>query len=171
MKPNAIDKEIWEGIESVYIQDKYKLGMEKYFRDKNPYALQEITAVMLETIRKGYWQPDAAVIKRIAELHARLVIDHKAGCSGFVCDNAKLQAMIQNALKPEMKADYKRQIDSARVGETGEKKKGMELKKEKMSLEKVKELVKENITTVVAVFIILLLFSAAVIVGMARHRK
>ncbi len=171
MKPNAIDKEIWEGIDSVYIQDKYKLNMEKYFRQKNPYALQEITAVMLETIRKGYWQPDAAVIKRIAELHARLVIDHKAGCSGFVCDNAKLQAMIQNALKPEQKADYKRQIDSARMGETGEKKKGMELKKEKMSLNQVKELVKENMTTVVAVFIILLLFSAAVIVGMARHRK
>lgn len=171
MKPNAIDKEIWEGIDSVYIRDKYKLGMEKYFRDKNPYALQEITAVMLETVRKGYWQPDAAVIKRIAELHARLVIDHKAGCSGFVCDNAKLQAMIQNALKPEQKADYKRQIDSARVGETGEKKKGMELKKEKMSMSKVKELVKENMTTVGVVFIILLLFSAAVIVGMARHRK
>ena len=53
MKPEAIDAEIWQGYHDIYVNDKLNLGIHQFFEGKNPYALQEMTAVMLETIRKG----------------------------------------------------------------------------------------------------------------------
>jgi len=94
MKPAEIDTELWEGLNDVYIKDTQNLGMEKYFRAKNPFALQEMSAVMLEAIRKGYWKPDQKTIKNLANLHAGLIKDFKPGCSVFVCDNVKLRNMI-----------------------------------------------------------------------------
>ncbi len=41
MKPKAIDKELWDDIYRVYVQDKYKLGTKTFFEQKNPAALQQ----------------------------------------------------------------------------------------------------------------------------------
>lgn len=170
MKPKAIDEELWDGLYEVYIKDKYQLGIEKFFREKNPYALQEITAVMLEVVRKGYWQPGEQVVKDIAALHAQLVKDHKAGCSVFVCNNAKLREMISQKLNPELKKDYLEQINSARLAKPSEKKEGMQLEKEKLDFNKVKEKVRENISIVIAMLAIVGLVIVAVISG-ARMKR
>ena len=34
MKPKAIDKELWDDIYRVYVQDKYKLGTKTFFEQK-----------------------------------------------------------------------------------------------------------------------------------------
>lgn len=54
-KPEVIDDAMWNQIYDVYVTDSYKLGTEDFFKQQNPAALQEITAVMLETARKGMW--------------------------------------------------------------------------------------------------------------------
>jgi cobaltochelatase CobN len=171
MKPKAIDKEIWESLYRIYVQDEYRLDLEKFFRDKNPYALQEMTAVMLETIRKGYWQADEATIKAIADLHVRLVRDHQAGCSGFVCDNAKLRQMIAGAVSPELKEVYQKEIAAVRTGKALENKEGMKLKKEEITLKKVKEMMADNLSAVVSMLLIVGIFSMAVIFGVIRRRN
>lgn len=56
MKPAAIDKELWDNIYDVYVKDEYKLNVKDFFEKQNPAALQEVTAVMMETARKGYWK-------------------------------------------------------------------------------------------------------------------
>ncbi|MEA3489803.1 MAG: cobaltochelatase subunit CobN [Candidatus Omnitrophota bacterium] len=170
MKPEVIDKELWEGLYDVYVRDKYGIELEKFFRDKNPYALQEMTAVMLETIRKEYWKADEDTVKTIAELHAKLVRDYKAGCSGFVCDNLKLREMIAGILDQELREDYKKEIMDARTGRVEGNKEGMKLEKEKITLEKVKEIIEENRTAVVFMFGITGLFAFAVIWGVVRQR-
>ena len=53
-----------------------------------------MTAVMMETIRKGMWQASGQQIADIAKLHTDLVNKYKPSCSGFVCDNAKLRQFI-----------------------------------------------------------------------------
>lgn len=59
MQPAAIGHDMWDETYRVYIEDKHRLDMREYFERRNPYALQDMTAVMLETARKGYWQPDS----------------------------------------------------------------------------------------------------------------
>ena len=65
MKPAAIDKEMWDEIYNVYVKNKFELGVQKYFETQNPAALEEITAVMMETIRKGMWQATEQQITRL----------------------------------------------------------------------------------------------------------
>lgn len=114
MKPSAIDQHIWNRYHEVYVKDSYELGVERTFADKNPYALQELTAVMLESARKGMWQASPEQIREVAALHTRMVVEHEAGCSGFICDNAKLQQFIAHNSDPTSAEKYKAAVSAAR---------------------------------------------------------
>ena len=130
MKTSAVDPELWDNLNEVYIDDVHELGIEEFFREKNPYALQEMTAVMLETVRKGYWQPESRVVRNIAALHARLLMDYDAGCSGFVCDNAKLRQMITGLIGVQLRQPYNDRIERVRTSISTEALEGMELEKQ-----------------------------------------
>lgn len=95
-RPDMLEDHLWESYKDVYIDDSLELGMREFFDEKNPYALQEMTGVMLETIRKGYWDADEATIIELSNLHIELVEKFDPGCSGFVCGNPKLREMILN---------------------------------------------------------------------------
>jgi cobaltochelatase CobN len=171
LKPVAIDNELWEGFYDVYVKDSLGLDMKAYFKEKNPYALQEMSAVMLETIRKGYWPADADVIKTLAELHVELVKDHEPGCSTFVCDNAKLRDMIAQNVAVELAQAYRQRIEQIRVGGQTEAVAGMQLKKETLTLERIKNMVSRSLPTVLTLLCLVGIFIAAVVVGARRHRQ
>ena len=113
MKPAAIDDTLWNELYDVYVDDRHDLGIEAFFRRENPYALQEMTAVMLETVRKGYWDASPQQVAALAELHTRLVEQFEAGCSGFVCDNAALASFIAEQAPPERAASYRSELERA----------------------------------------------------------
>ncbi len=113
MKPAAIDDTLWNELYEVYVDDRYDLGVEGFFRRENPYALQEMTAVMLETVRKGYWEASARQVEVLAELHTQLVEEFEAGCSGFVCDNAALASFIAEQAPPDLAASYRSELQRA----------------------------------------------------------
>lgn len=133
MKPKAIDKYIWDNYFDIYVKDKYKLNLPQIFKEKNPYAMQEMTAVMLETVRKGYWKASEQQINELAQLHAELVKEHKAGCTGFVCDNAKLRKFIAEKVSPELGKEYNEAIKEAREVKVNDKKDNVVLKKEEQN--------------------------------------
>ena len=170
MKPSAIDKEIWEGYYDIYVMDKKNLGTVDFFKKTNPYALQEMTAVMLETVRKGYWKPSETVKKNIAELHAELIKYFDAGCSGFVCDNTKLKEMISSLLSDDLNTTYKEAIENVRTAtsEKQENKEGMLLEKEVLQKEIITTLLKDNIE---AILILVLLIGGAIIWGIVKRRR
>ena len=88
MKPAAIDKELWDNTYDVYVKDEYKLNVKDFFEKQNPAALQEVTAVMMETARKGYWKASPEQLSNIAKLHTDLVRQFGPSGSGFTGDNA-----------------------------------------------------------------------------------
>ncbi len=130
MKPTAIDDHIWNTYHEVYVKDKYNLNVQDRFEEENPYALQEMTSVMMETARKGYWKANEQQLKEIARLHAELIKEHKAGCSGFVCDNAKLKDFIASKLDPQQAEQYNNDIKDVREVKIEENKESLVLKKE-----------------------------------------
>jgi cobaltochelatase CobN len=130
MKPKAIDNQLWNELHEVYVQDKLKLGVQDFFRRENPYALQEMTAVMLETVRKGYWKATPEQVQQITQLHGELVRDFGGGCSGFVCDNGELRNMISQNLGGELKKQYSEQISKVRETSSASDKNSLVLKKE-----------------------------------------
>lgn len=132
MKPKAIDKELWDDIYQVYVKDKYNLGTQAFFEQKNPAALQQITAVMLETVRKGMWKATPQQVADIAKLHVELVKKYKPSGSAFVTDNAKLRNFIASKVEPNQGKEYQQQIDRMRNA-VANADKGTVMKREDMS--------------------------------------
>ncbi|MFP4417673.1 MAG: cobaltochelatase subunit CobN [Chitinivibrionales bacterium] len=129
-KEPIIDEELWDKYYETLVKDTFDLGTQAFFDTVNPYALQEITAVMLETVRKGMWTPDSTVIRDLADTHVKIVEKHEAGCSGFVCDNAKLAAMIGSLVNTQAKETYKRELSQVRDGVSQSHDNAITLKKE-----------------------------------------
>lgn len=135
MKPKAIDKEMWDEIYNVYVKDKYNLGTKEFFDKQNPAALMEMTAVMMESARKGMWKATPQQLKDIAKLHTETVNKYKPSCSGFVCDNAKLRNYIASKTDAASAKEYQQNVEQIRDAEAAKNNndKGMVMKKETLS--------------------------------------
>jgi cobaltochelatase CobN len=129
-KESIIDDELWDRCYEVLVRDTHNLGTREFFESVNPHAMQEITGVMLETVRKGMWQPDSNVIRELADIHVNLVVKYEAGCSGFVCDNAKLAAMIGSLVEKNKAQTFNNQIANIKDGTRVTTGKAITLKKE-----------------------------------------
>ena len=114
MKPSAIDNELWDEIYKTYILDDKNLGIQEFFERENPAALQDFTAAMLETIRKGMWKATPEQTQKIAEVHTASIEKANAGCSGMVCGNVKLHEFIAQNVNPEQASEYKKSINEVR---------------------------------------------------------
>ena len=114
MKPNAFDAALWNELYATYVEDKLHLDTKAFFDRENPYALQEVTAVMLETVRKGLWQPTDKQLQEITKLHLTEIKDHGAGCSGFICGNAALNTFISGRLQGEDRSAYQAKLREAK---------------------------------------------------------
>ena len=168
LRPEMLSDHLWEEYKQTFVDDRHQLGMREYFKTKNPYALEEITAVMLETARKGFWKADPATVKQLAELHAELVRDHGPGCSGFVCDNAPLRKFIGGKLvSPEAKQSYEKSISSIRTAAASPQVTGMTLKEEKRELKEKRT----GRTAVTALLAVVAVAAAALWLGHRRNRE
>ena len=133
MKPKAIDEEFWNELYDVYIKDKYNLGTDAFFEKQSPAAIEEITAVMLESARKGMWKASREQIGTLAKRHVELVNKYRPSCSGFVCNNAKLRKYIVSSAPDKSSARlYDGNIEKIRQGDTGSKQ-GMKMQRENLS--------------------------------------
>ena len=135
MKPKAIDREMWDEIYNVYVKDKYHLGTKEFFDKQHPAALMEMTAVMMESARKGMWKSTPQQLKDIAKLHTETVNKYKPSCSGFVCDNAKLRNYIASKTDAASAKEYQQNVEQIRDAEAAKNSsdKGMVMKKETLN--------------------------------------
>ena len=165
MKPEAIDDELWNEVYDVYVQDKFDLGVQGFFEQQNPAALQEMTAVMMETARKGMWDASTEQLAAIAKLHTELVDKYKPSCSGAVCNNAKLREYIASNTIPEAARKYEQDIREVREASLAEDK-SMVLKREELTNT-------DRITTIISNSVVAVLFVAAmvVLVVVVRRRR
>lgn len=129
-RPSALTENIYDDLYDTYIVDKYGLGVEEYFERVNPAALQEMTATMLESARKGFWKGSDAQIAATAKLHAELTVKNDAPCTEFVCANSKLTNYVASRLQPDDSNKYREAMAKA----TSEPKGAKVLKEEKMSM-------------------------------------
>ena len=168
MKPATIDKELWDNIYNVYVKDELNLGVKKYFEQQNPAALEEMTAVMLESARKGLWKASEEQVAELSKLHTEIVNNYRPSCSGFVCDNAKLRDYIASKADAPTAAQYKENISKIREAKASGNDKGVVMKKEEMNQtteEQTNTL--SNVAVGIAVIIVLL----ALILFVRKRRK
>lgn len=170
MKPKAIDKEMWDEIYNVYVKDKYNLGTKEFFDKQNPAALMEMTAVMMESARKGMWKATPQQLKDIAKLHTETVNKYKPSCSGFVCDNAKLRNYIASKTDAASAKEYQQNVEQIRDAEAAKNSsdKGMVMKKETLNEEAQKT---TTVVSGIVVGVIVIVAFVVLAVYLRRRRK
>lgn len=167
MKPEAIDDELWDDIYDTYVADKNNLGVKDYFKSKNPAAIQEVTAVMLETVRKGMWDATPEQIAAMAELHTEVVNEYGAACSGFVCDNAKLRDFIASKVPEAAATQYNQAVASVRAENiAGDD--GMVMKRDELNATET-ETNRINGIIVAAIVVVVIIGLAALIRRRRKH--
>lgn len=129
MRPSALNENTYDELYKMYVEDENNLGIKEYFDRVNPAALQEMTATMMESARKGYWTPSKEQLEKTAELHAEITEKNGAPCTEFVCSNGKLQKFITSKLDAAASEKYLENISDAIGGDAV----GTVMKRENMS--------------------------------------
>lgn len=171
-KPDVIDNELWDELYSMYVEDTRNLGTKEFFRRENPGALQEITAVMMETARKGMWKATDRQLTNIAGLHSQLVKEYGSTGSGFAGGNAKLQDFIAGKLSAQDAQAYNRQITAmntaASSSQSGQS--GMVLQKQQVQQGDDAGETK-SLNSIWIVLAVLIIFTALLVILRKKRRK
>jgi cobaltochelatase CobN len=65
--PEIVRDDQWQQFADVYVRDKYKLGMNKWFEKNAPQAQAQMIERMLEAARKDYWKADEATVRELSQ--------------------------------------------------------------------------------------------------------
>jgi cobaltochelatase CobN len=118
--PEAVDGAKWNEMYETYVLDKNGLDIKKMFKDaKNMWAYQSLVARMLETVRKGYWQPDQKVIDNLSKEYAGCAKEVGLACCEHTCNNPLLSEFTSTVLMsvPGMEnlaKDFKKALEAVK---------------------------------------------------------
>lgn len=169
-KPNVIDNELWDELYDVYVKDKFSLGTEAFFREKSPAVLQEVTAIMMESARKGMWKATPEQLSDLAALHTDLVKEFGSTGTGFAGGNTKLQDYIAQNVAPSDAQAYNRQIRSMKTAgaDASVSQVGTVLKKEEIG--QIENGEKSSLNGIIVAAVVLVVFVILLLI-LRRKRK
>jgi cobaltochelatase CobN len=122
--PEVVNDGMWQETYGVYVEDKHHLGMKQFFESKSPFAYQDMTARMVETVRKGYWHADEATEKRLLTEYIESVNTHGVSGSEVTAGNPRLMTFVMERGKaagipvPALEG-FQRAMEKAIGGEVG----------------------------------------------------
>ena len=117
--PKSVDDDKWRQTYQVYVKDKYGQDIKEFMNENNPWAYNSITARMLESIRKGYWDAGENAKKKLASEYAMNVVKKGVACCDHTCNNPMLNQMVANiismpgVMSPEMVEKFKLAMEQA----------------------------------------------------------
>ena len=110
-KPSVVSDGMWDEVFDVYVADKLGTDLPRQLEAASPMALQQITATMLETARKGLWDATPEQVGSLARLHAALVERHGPSGDSFDGANPKLQEYVAQHVPQAAARHYRQQME------------------------------------------------------------
>ncbi|WP_338100175.1 cobaltochelatase subunit CobN [Methanolapillus africanus] len=86
-----IGQETWNKVFEAFANDP---DMVDWMSSTSPYALQSVTARMIEASRTGYWDANDEQMKQLMETYVKDVIEHGVACCHHSCGNPSLDKFI-----------------------------------------------------------------------------
>ncbi|WP_019606502.1 cobaltochelatase subunit CobN [Teredinibacter turnerae] len=113
--PTLVGDWAWDEVKSVYIDDKYQLGLDTFLgQGHNVHVKTNMLAIMLVAIQKGFWQADAATRKSLASEFANLVAEHGLPGSGHTDPDHPMLTWLQSELSPAQREALANVVRDAR---------------------------------------------------------
>ena len=105
----AVAKEIvrddqWREFADVYVHDKHKLGLDKWFEKHNPHSQAQMIERMLEANRKGYWKEDQKAIDALKKRYRELASKYDVHTDNRVFEKFVNEAPIGYGMSAAAKA-------------------------------------------------------------------
>jgi cobaltochelatase CobN len=87
-RPDLVKNWAWDEVKSVYFDDAHKLGLPAFLGDgHNAQVKAHMLAIFMVAAEKGFWQTDAATVRRLGGELARLVAKNGLPGSGHTAPN------------------------------------------------------------------------------------
>ena len=113
--PEIIRSWVWDEVKDVYMDDRYKLGLDKFLEQGHKVHVKtNMLAIMLVAVHKGFWQADEDTIKQLAEQFARLVAEHGLPGSGHTQPDHPMLEWLKSRLDVELAEQLTAVQDAAR---------------------------------------------------------
>jgi cobaltochelatase CobN len=93
--PQTVRQDQWQSLHDVYVRDRYRLGTRAWLEGANRAAFAQTLERMLDAVRLGYWRPDAATRRALAQAYAEA-----AAASGLRERHAEVARYAQAELQP-----------------------------------------------------------------------
>ncbi|MFA5398180.1 MAG: cobaltochelatase subunit CobN [Methanogenium sp.] len=94
--PDLITDGMWNDVYDTFVMDSNNLGLNEFFGENNPYALQSIEARLLDAARKGYWDADIKTLETLAQEYQQSVRTNGVTCCHHTCGNLALSTYTQS---------------------------------------------------------------------------
>ncbi len=92
---DVITADDWQKYAEIYLDDKYELGLRKFFEENNPHALQNTASRVLEIHRKGLQELDAKTLELAARVYVETVARYGAACAAHICAGGELNSFAE----------------------------------------------------------------------------
>jgi len=106
MREGSVSDETWNEIAAIYVKDKLSLNVRQWFDKENPFAFQDMSEVLLESSRKGFWKAEPGLLREVAEQYARSVVRHGEGGGLRGGGNPALEQYVTATLQSANSAEW-----------------------------------------------------------------
>lgn len=114
--PDIIKSWMWDEVKSVYLDDRHKIGLDKFLEDKqNVHVKINMLAVMLVAAQKDFWKADEATLNELSSSFADLIVKHGLPGSGHTRPDHPLYDWIAPRLTADQLRDLWEVLDRARI--------------------------------------------------------
>ena len=116
MGSEFISDDVWDKVYGTYMADA---ELSEWIQNNNAYAYQAMNARMIETIRKGNWEPSEEVLNSLVKEYAESVVADGVTCCHHTCGNPLLDEFVQGVMSvpgvvdEQTAATYKNIMDKA----------------------------------------------------------
>ena len=104
----------WDNMVSVYIDDKYNLGVTDFLNNGyNSYAMISMTGTLLTAAHESKWRTDDETLRKVANIWAQNVIDNGVACCDCSCGNVLMMDWSLKFINPDLMSRLKAKLYQA----------------------------------------------------------
>ena len=134
--PESVREDQWQEFFEVYIEDKYKLDLDKWFEQANDHSKAQMLERMLEAVRKDYWDADPETLQKMVSEYVKQSSKHdykssneklieyvKASAKGYGLDTSAMPAPTPakapaQKVKPAEQANPTKDVEGLKLEQT-----------------------------------------------------
>lgn len=114
--PDIIRSWAWDEVKSVYLDDRYQMGLDKFLeQDSNVHVKTNMMAILMVAAEKGFWQADEATLRQLGQQWVDLLLKNGLPGSGHTRPDHPVFDWVQPYLRADQREPLKRLLDRARI--------------------------------------------------------